>query len=347
MIYASTAIVLCVVLCVNGALSHTENAGAASQVTDSHRSLTRSNTKTSPRTLTNTGAYTIQSNSVPPDPINMSLQFQDAAALNYYLSLNTSTKLLSDTRGDNTIYLSDDQPLDYNALMDIHSSTGNATALALATQINNTMTSNYGSLYRFWNGVFVVFGDYPSAESWNITGGVNQALPSDDSYKVFSTVFPVDTNSPVELRQYADIALYYAIWNAEAAGGGGSLATADKVFLSSQSFCSNYGCKDASNVGQATAYQSFKLALDLIAYKILLETGAFNSVSSLTMTQVNATIDHMIAIANQLQASNGGVYTQYNVEDGIIVPVGSGIALAENGETTSLFAIASYLWNGN
>jgi hypothetical protein len=53
-------------------------------------------------------------------PINNTLLFNEGKALNYFLSLNTSTGLLTDFHGDSIIYLSDDQPLDYNALMDIH-----------------------------------------------------------------------------------------------------------------------------------------------------------------------------------------------------------------------------------
>lgn len=45
--------------------------------------------------------------------------------------------------GSNTIYLSDDQALDYCALLNIYNSTRNSTALSLATEINSKMNSDW------------------------------------------------------------------------------------------------------------------------------------------------------------------------------------------------------------
>jgi hypothetical protein len=284
----------------------------------------------------------------PSSPINNSLEFNESNALNYYLSLNTSTGLLSDYRGDSTIYLADDQALDYNALTDIGLMTGNTTALQLATQINQTMTQSYGSLYSYWNEVFVLFGKYPSTNQWNVTGGVNENIATEGPYTVLATVFPVDDNFGADIGQYVDLALYEAIWNAEVAnatGSGGSLSAALNIFNATQASCANYGCFDSSNVGQAIAYQSYKLALDLIAYKVLLNEGAFRYASSQEMASINETIIKLVYAADQLQAPDGGVYTQYNVSNGIVSPVGAGVTVDENGETTSLFAIAYYLWN--
>lgn len=239
-------------------------------------------------------------------------------------------------------------PLDYNALLDINAMSGNRTALELANQINDTMTAKYGSLYSFWNEVFVLFGKYPSAKSWNVSAGVNQAFSELGPYHILSTVSPESNNTGVELQQYVDVAMYYAIWNAKVAGiarSGGNLTAANSIFSSTQESCTNYGCMDSSNIGQTSAYQSFKVALDLIAYNVLLESGAFASATASEMVQVNSTINRLVYVANELQAPNGGVYTQYNVDHGCIAPIGPGVQIAENGETTSLFAIAYYLWN--
>jgi hypothetical protein len=279
--------------------------------------------------------------------ITTPIQFSEENAYNYFQSLNTSTGLLSDYRGDHTIYLSDDQALDYNALMDIFNSTGNSNALRLANQINTTMSENFGSLYGIWNEVFVLFGQFPSKTTWNVTGGVNQNYGTDNGYQMLSTVFPKDNDTTVELGEYADIALYYAIWNAKVAGlggSGGTLIEANQTFAGIQSDCTDYGCTDDANVGQASAFQSYKVALDLISYRLLFDAGAFNDASSSEMVQIDQIINRLAYVANQLQAPDGGVYTQYNIVSGRVVPVGPGVTSAENGETTSLFVILSNIW---
>jgi len=89
-------------------------------------------------------------------------------------------------------------------------------------------------------------------------------------------------------------------------------------------------------------YSSYKVALDLIAYKELENSGAFAAINN---TSVNETISHLMYVADQLQAPDGGVYTSYNAYGDNIVPFGLGSNFAENGETTALFALAYHLWN--
>jgi hypothetical protein len=89
-------------------------------------------------------------------------------------------------------------------------------------------------------------------------------------------------------------------------------------------------------------YSSYKVALDLIAYKELLVAGASNLINT---DQVNETINNLLYVANQLQAPDGGVYTQYNAYGSNIVPFGPGSSSSENAETTALFTLAYYLWN--
>jgi hypothetical protein len=294
--YYAIAVLFAIILATATGLQFLSYPGGTKTITQTEIPSTSYTTVTTKSVIANaTGSTSIST------AINNTLKFSQSSALNYFASLNTSTGLLSDFHGDSIIYLSDDQPLDYNALLDIHASTGNALALRLANQINGTMTRDYGSLYRYWNEVYVLYGRYPSVYTWNTTGGINQLVSSNnEGFRVLSTVFPADQNNGVELQQYVDLALYYAVWNAKVASmgsSGGNLTSAAGTFGAVQSDCANYGCLDSANVGGARAYQSYKVALDLIAYKELQVAGAFRSTSGDEMAYMNETINRLLYVA--------------------------------------------------
>jgi hypothetical protein len=89
-------------------------------------------------------------------------------------------------------------------------------------------------------------------------------------------------------------------------------------------------------------FSSYKVALDLIVYKELQNSGAFSAINNL---YTNETINHLMYVADNLQAPDGRVYTNYNAYGENIVPFGVGSTFAENEETTALFALVYQLRN--
>jgi hypothetical protein len=327
----------------------------------SNETVTSTSTQTVTSSETSTQTLPVVTSSVTQDitstltilpttstPVLTSFSFNERNALAYFKLLNTTTGLLRDYQNDSRIFVADDQALDYYALMDLYASNGDASALTLANQIN-TSSQSYGGLFRYWNPVFTLFGHYPSAKHWNVTTGYNKNFTAGGGYSIEATIFPTNATHPIEIKQYADVGLYDALWNivvANVTGSEGNLTNAAAIFNEIQTECTNYGCTDAgyfsAGVPSTVVYSSYKIALDLIVYKELLASGSFSSINT---AQVNETINRLIYVANQLQAPDGGVYTQFNAYGELIVPFGLGSNSSENGETTSLFLLADHLWS--
>ena len=202
---------------------------------------------------------------------------------------------------------------------------------------------------RYWNPIFLLFGHFLSTTAWNVSTGYNQAFPNYTGYFIDATIFPTNTTHPIEIKQYADIALYYVLWNlfvANSTGSNVNMLQATGTFNALQTECVNYGCEDAGyfspGVPSTVVFSSYKVTLDLIVYKELQNSGGFSAINNL---YTNETISHLMYVADNLQAPDGGVYTNYNAYGENIVPFGVGSNFAENGETTALFALAYQLWN--
>ncbi|MGP8057872.1 MAG: hypothetical protein ACLP9K_09765 [Nitrososphaerales archaeon] len=243
-------------------------------------------------------------------------------ALNFYASeLNASLGLMSTTPKGTTIYLSDDQALDYNALLKLYNETGNSTALSLADQIKSSIQS-YGGLYGHWNGAFVLFGHYPTP--WNFSSGTDITIGTSGGYTIKSTIFN-ETMGPASTSHYADLEMYYAAYNMQVK----NYATAEDAFISANSLWNGLGFVDKA---YTSTYASYKLALDLIVWEMMDNTNQTKQFA----TQYTPVLNQVASIFLALQGSDGGVYTDYVVTNGLVQHAGQ-----ENGETTSLFILAA------
>jgi hypothetical protein len=250
----------------------------------------------------------------------VSFDYKDA--LNFYASeLNTSLGLMSTTPKGTTIYLSDDQALDYNALLKLYNETGNSTALSLADQIKSSI-QRYGGLYGHWNGVFVLFGHYPTP--WNFSSGNDITIGTSGVYTIRSTIFN-GVIGPVSTSHYADLEMYYAMYNMQVK----NYAAAEDAFISTNSLWNGLGIADKA---YTTTYASYKLALDLVVWEMMENTTQTKQFA----TQYTPVLSQVASIFSALQGSDGGVYTDYVVTNGLVQHAGQ-----ENGETTSLFVLAS------
>ncbi len=262
--------------------------------------------------------------------------FNDQKALGFLQRLSTPSGLLQVFPGSNTIYLSDDQQLDYAALMKLGDH-------ETANRINETLRSVIGGLYGAfdptrciygnWNGADVVLGAYlpiPCGGSeWNLLSGQDfnySMLPHSEGFQVKETKWSGPMGSGY--TQYADLQLYYSIYQLHA----GNYSEALKAFADANSMWDGNGFADVVFQG-SHVYTSYDLALDLIAYRGLADNSHTRESAALHL----ATINQVANIMSELQAADGGVITNYLVTNGgIQVPPNT----YENGETTSLFVIA-------
>jgi hypothetical protein len=262
---------------------------------------------------------------------NPTFSFNQTQALPFYSKLAIPTEggaLLQPFPGSERIYLADDQALDYYALLNIANSTHSTLASSLASEINGSISA-WGGFYKYWNPVFVVTGDYPNV--WIVENGSDRQIGSLDSgsenYSVKATVFL--PNPSYDYYNYSDQDFYYSLWYLHS----GNYSGAENAFAKANSFWNGYGFKDSAF--SSGEYDSYKLALDLIVWKLLEanhQTSNFANGYILEMKNVTS-------IMSQLQGSDGGVWTNYMVSNGQIV-FGNIVSL-ENGETTSLFVIAA------
>lgn len=259
--------------------------------------------------------------------------FSEQAAGNFLRSLSTPSGLLRTYPGSYTIYLSDDQQLDYAALLKLN-------AISSAREINSTLKTILGGLYgNFnpvtcsygnWNGVDVVLGVYLpipcQGSEWNMYSGRDVALGNEDSFTVRETKWGGLMGSGYS--NYADLELYYSMNQLHFR----NYLQAVKAFEHTNSMWDGNGFADTA-FQASHEYTSYKLALDLIAFKALMnDSHTEGSVVSYTST-MNQVQDKM----SKLQGADGGVITNYQLANGVIqIPPNT----FENGETTSLFVLS-------
>ncbi len=272
--------------------------------------------------------------------VKSSFSFSDRNATAFFESLSTPSGLLRVYPGSNTIYLSDDQQLDQAALTKLGD-------ISLAGKINATMEAVLGGLYGgfnttscsygYWNGVDVVLGAYMpvpcQGSEWNMYSGKDVSLgqnysplPNNGGFVVKETEWGGPMGSGY--TQYADLELYYCINLLHY----GDYADAVAAFQHANSFWNGQGFADQA-YNQSEGYTSYKLALDLIAFKALMN----NSHTEASVVSYNSTLNQVQGIMSQLQGSEGGVITNYLFVNGqVVIPPNT----YENGETTSLFVLA-------
>lgn len=272
--------------------------------------------------------------------ITPDFSFNDQGALYFLGNLSTPSGLLQVFPGSNTIYLSDDQQLDYAALMQLGDST-------LAKRISATMEVTAGGLYGDfnvttcsygdWNGVDVVLGAYipiPCDSSvWNTYSGQDiplglnyPKLANDTGFIVNETIWSGAMGDVY--TQYADLELCYSMNQLHY----GDYVDAVKAFEHANSMWNGYGLADKAFQG-SSEYTSFKLALDLVAFKELMN----NPHTEGSVESYSTTINQVEGMMSELQGKDGGVISNYQVANSqVVIPPNT----FENGETTSLFVLA-------
>jgi hypothetical protein len=235
--------------------------------------------------------------------------------------------LLTDYPGSHTIWIADDQALDYYALLSVYDSTRNSTALNLAQQMNSSMVK-WGGFYEYWNPVFEVFGSYP--ETTQVTCGTDQSINVTQGYAIDATVFKSCPGFQYSL--FADLLAYHVLLDVQFKNYTG----AESEFSKLSGMWDGHGFSDQPFQMDSThTYQSYKLADYVIAWKAL----ANDSATGQFALGYQTTAQSVAAVMSELQSSAGGVWTGYRVSNGQI-SYGSGISLT-NGETTSLFIFAT------
>jgi hypothetical protein len=262
---------------------------------------------------------------------NPVFSFNQTLTSSFFSKLAVPTEggaLLQTFSGSQTIYLADDQALDYTALLNISASIGSTLAGSEASEINNSISS-WGGFDKYWNPAFIITGDYPSV--WTIENGTDQQIGSivsgGKNYSIKATVFSDNPN--FDYYNYADQDFYYTLWNLHT----GNYSGAENAFTTANRFWNGYGFHD--NASLNSEYDSYKLALDLIVWKSLEQNPSTTTFASSYITEMK----NVTSIMSLLQASDGGVWTNYVVNNGQIL-FGKSIS-HENGETTSLFVIAA------
>ncbi|QXJ30906.1 hypothetical protein [Saccharolobus shibatae] len=250
-------------------------------------------------------------------------------ALNFYESLNTSLGLLREYPGSHTIWLADDQALDYNALMLIYNITHNVTAKTLAQQILFAIKP-YGGLYKYYNSVFEIFGIYPNTIIPQ--SGVIITIGNIDNYTLNATLF---NHTISNYYDYADLLAYRVLLWLHL----GNYSGAEENFISLVKMWNGIGFNDSAYYNDT--YQSYKLALFLIVWRAL-ELNPHTCLLAIKYVNMAREVSGMMSL---LQSSQGGVWTSYKYVNGKI-EYGYNIS-SMNGETTSLFVIAYALMSSN
>jgi len=292
--------------------SSTNSSPSSANVSSSSPNLKSQNSSTSAQTL---------------EGLFASYNFSDKSAISFYKEINTSAGLLTPFPQSNAIYLADDQALNYYSLLNIYNSTRNPIALSLADEINSTMNAKWGGLFKYWNPVFVILR---TNETWITENGSDRNISTiqtqnGTSYLVKATIFSPNPN--FNFTGYVHLELYYCIWNLHV----GNYSAAKSAFQIANSYWNGSGFKDRAFIRKFTSY---KLAVDFLAWKAL----ESNANTTEFADGYQSLIQNMTSIMSKLHASDGGVWTNYEVGNGRVI-VGSNISL-ENGETTSLFVLA-------
>jgi len=237
--------------------------------------------------------------------------------------------LFTDYLGSHTIWLADDQALDYCALLSVYNSTHNSIALNLAQQVNSSIVK-WGGFYKYWNPVFEVLGNYPENVNETIPWcGKSQEIGVTQGYTVNATVFKPCRG--FEYWLFADLLAYHVLLDMHFGNDTG----AELEFSELSSIWNGHGFYDQPFQEDPTyTYQSYKLADYVIAWEALASNSATRQFALGYQTRVQS----VAAVMSELQSSAGGVWTGYIVSNGQI-SYGNGISLT-NGETTSLFIFA-------
>ena len=275
------------------------------------------------------------------EPVASTFTFNYTKADRFLRGLATPGGLLQEFPGSNTIYLSDDQQLDYGALVKLGD-------YSLADEINSTLQAVLGGLYGnfsstscaygSWNAVDVVLGAFMpvpcGALEWDMHSGQDlvlgsnyPGLPGASGFTVKETVWNGSVGSG--FADYSDLELCYSINQVHFGDYSGAVS----AFEHANSFWDGHGFADRAFQASGE-YDSYKLALDLIAFRVLMN----DSHTAGRVAAYSSVIAQVQGVMSGLQGSDGGVITNYLIMNGAIqMPPG----VLENGETTSLFVLAS------
>jgi len=299
----------------------TTQTQTTTQPTTITQSTTQTQTTTQPTTITQSTTTTITT--------DVSFNFNRINAVGSYGSLMSPLGLLTDYPGSHTIWLADDQGLDYSALLSLYYSTANSTALSLAKQLNSSIAP-WGGFCKYWNPALEVIGCYPV--DTQVMCGTNQEINVTQGYTVDATVF--NSCPGFQYWLFADLLAYHVLLDTHF----GNYTGAETEFNELSGMWDGHGFSDqVFQTDSNHTYQSYKLADYVIAWKAL----ADNSATRQFALGYNTTVQNVAAAMSELQSSAGGVWTGYRISNGQM-SYGSGISLT-NGETTSLFIFA---WNG-
>jgi len=262
-------------------------------------------------------------------PSRVWFTFDIGKALQFYLSLKTPLGLEAEYPQSKTVWLADDQALDYYALQRIYNVTGNSTALATAAEINES-AKEWGGLYAYWNPAFEAFGCYPTSPEvlWGRDVTVNESV---QGYAVRATEFSWNPVYPYPL--FADQLAFRTLLYLHL-GDYRSAETAFALLSGMWTVSRGQGFTDLALRQQGGLYQSYKLALYIIAWNQL----EGNPATQRFAAGYQSIVMKVLQLMANLQSSGGGVWTGYRFSEGKMV-FGENVTVA-NGETTSLFILA-------
>jgi len=267
-----------------------------------------------------------------PASFSPTFSFNNGNAVKFYDNLMTPIGLETPYNGSKTVWLSDDQGLDYSALMKIYSSTGNATSLKIASEIKSSI-QQWGGFYAYWNPVFEVFGSYPNSTA--VISGNDITVGMSGGYTINTTKFT--PNPGFNYSEYADQLAYRVLLNLH----NGNYCAAESSFNMLSGMWSSSGGKGFADKAfqddPLHIYQSFKLALYIITWKALANVSATQRFALGYQT----TAAEVAALMSSLQSPTGGVWTGYKFSANGQMVFGQSISLT-NGETTSLFVLANF-----
>jgi hypothetical protein len=257
--------------------------------------------------------------------------FNETMAVRFYRQLSTSIGLEEEYPSSHTIWLADDQALDYYALLSIYNSTHDSDALRLAEQISGSIVQ-WGGFWKYWNPVFEVIGSYPNTTK--VMCGTDQTInQSYQGYTIKATVFKPCPS--FNYSRFADQLAYRVLLDLH----NQNCPEAESEFNRLSNMWDRHGFVDEPFLEDSThTYQSYKLADYVIAWKALNQSDHQFAESYLSSVN-NASIIMSSLQSNGSSGWLGGVWTGYRYDNGQL-QYGNGVSL-ENGETTSLFVLAS------
>ena len=264
-----------------------------------------------------------------PHP-SLSFSFNEALAVSFYSQLSTSTGLEEEYPGSHTIWLADDQALDYYALLSTYNSTHDSDALRLAQEISGSI-AQWGGFYKYWNPALEVIGSY--ANTTEDVCGTDQTIGVSQGYTVKAVVF--NSCPGFQYSLFADLLAYHVLLDLHGQDCGG----AESEFSTLSSMWDGHGFVDEPFQSEHI-YQSYKLAAYVIVWKVLNQNPSTRQFAQSYVSTVNDAAGIMSSLqSNGSSGWAGGVWTGYRFSNGHLV-YGNGVSL-ENGETTSFFVLAT------